>query len=229
MKKISFRCSTALLAGLLVAGSAALSSGCKDKSAPAPEAAEEQQAETPPEEKDEAEEEDESELVELSLTSSAFKDGEAIPSKYTCDGDNISVPLQWSDLPDGTQSVAVAMHDPDAPNGTVYHWGIWAIPSGVTQLEEGLAAEEQLQLSDPSEADQEVGVFQALNISEEPGYAGPCPPEGDEPHRYIFEVFALDEPGASFSEPPTVQALLEELRLDALATGQLIGTYQRQE
>lgn len=210
-----------LLAPLLVA-----SFGCETKSAPQ----EEETAEVKPAEeapKAEAKPSTEKSTNDIVLSSSAFKDGEAIPTKYTCDGDNLSVPLTWSNLPEGTESVAVVMHDPDAPNGTVYHWGIWTIPAAATGLPEGLPPSAEVALS--ISADTKVVASQSSNIAKTVGYTGPCPPEGDDAHRYIFEVFALDHPGTSFANTPTAEALLSELQTDANAHGTLTGTYQRQK
>jgi len=158
----------------------------------------------------------------IALTSSAFEDGGEIPSQFTCDGENLSVPLSWSNLPEGTQSVAVVMHDPDTAKGTLYHWGVWAIPAGVSELAEGQPATADLTVG-------EVTAFQSTNVGQKLGYTGPCPPAGDDAHRYIFEIFALDHPGTSFSAPPTAQALLSELQADAQAYGSLTGVYKRQK
>lgn len=158
----------------------------------------------------------------ITLSSSAFEDGGEIPAKFTCDGENISVPLSWSNLPEGTQSVAVVMHDPDTAKGTLYHWGIWAIPADLNQLPEGQATDAEVALGD-------VTVFQSTNVGQTLGYTGPCPPEGDEAHRYIFEIFALDHPGTTFTTPPSAQALLSELQADAQGRASLTGVYKRQK
>src|SRR5690554_239262 len=158
----------------------------------------------------------------IALSSSAFANGGEIPSKFTCDGENISVPLSWSNLPEGTQSVAVVMHDPDTAKGTLYHWGIWAIPADLNQLAEGQPTSAEVALGG-------VTAFQSTNVGETFGYTGPCPPEGDDTHRYIFEIFALDHPGTTFTTPPSAQALLSELQADAQARGSLTGLYKRQK
>lgn len=211
---------TLLLATCLIA-----SFGCDSKSEQkteeAPEAAETEEAP-----KAETKETPETALSDVEVTSSAFEDGAEIPVKYTCDGENISVPLAWSNLPEGTESVALVMHDPDAPDGTVYHWGVWAIPADANELAEDQPTEAEFSLSGAD--DSKVTVYQSTNAAEELGYTGPCPPEGDDAHRYIFEVFALDHPGTSFTKPPSAQALLSELQADAQARGSLTGLYKRQ-
>lgn len=141
----------------------------------------------------------------LEVSSDAFEDGGAIPSRFTCDGEDVAPPLTWSGLPEGTAQVAVSLTDPDAPGGTFVHW-LAVFPPG-----EGTDA--------PPEAE-------GRNDFDATGYRGPCPPEGDEPHRYVFTVHAsgvdLDlEPGFGPSE---LEGALEE---DPLATGRLAGTYGR--
>lgn len=213
---------TLLLAALLIA-SVGCDSKSEQKTEKKPEAAKTEEVEKP-----ETKPVADKKLAEVELKSSAFEDGAEIPAKYTCDGENASIPLTWSNLPEGTQSVALVMHDPDAPNGTVYHWGVWAIPAEIGELAEGQATEAQVSLIDSDAPDSKVSVYQSTNMAEKLGYTGPCPPEGDDAHRYIFEVFALDHPGTSFTEPPSAKVLLSELQADANARGQLTGLYTRQ-
>jgi Raf kinase inhibitor-like YbhB/YbcL family protein len=145
------------------------------------------------------------------LTSTAFADGAAIPTRYTADGANLSPPLAWSFLPDGTKSLALIVHDPDAPSGDFAHWVAWNIDPEPGGLGEGSPA--------PAEG---------ANGRGENGYMGPSPPPGHGTHRYFHELHALDsevdlEAGASREQ-------LEEL-LDGhiLGTARLIGTYERPE
>src|SRR4051794_38745599 len=109
------------------------------------------------------------------LTSTAFADGAPIPTKYTADGRNISPPLTWSFLPDGTRSLVLIVHDPDAPSGDLIHWLGWNIDPEPGGLGEGEAA--------PTEG---------VNGRGETGYMGPSPPPGHGPHRYFLDLHALD-------------------------------------
>src|SRR5215208_1635210 len=109
-------------------------------------------------------------MPEMELTSTAFADGAAIPVKHSCDGQNLSPPLAWSFCPEGTRSLALIVHDPDAPSGDFTHWLAWNIDPEPGGLGNGTMA--------PAEG---------LNGREEAGYMGPCPPPGDGPHRYFHE------------------------------------------
>jgi hypothetical protein len=111
----------------------------------------------------------------MKLTSSAFVDGGNIPSKYTCDGVNISPPLEISDVPEGTQTLALVMDDPDAPMGTFDHWLVWNIPKETREILEG---------TEPQ------GVQGRTDFGKL-GYGGPCPPFGT--HAYKFKLYALNK------------------------------------
>ena len=145
----------------------------------------------------------------LEVTSSAFRNNGAIPSEYTCEGSEISPPLSWSKVPAGTKSIALLVVDPDAPNGAFTHWLVTGIPPSTTSLDKGAALPR--------------GAVAAKNDRNHAGYTGPCPPAGM--HHYEFHVYALDirlptaMPRADF---------LGALRGHTLATGQLVGTYQKQ-
>ncbi len=150
----------------------------------------------------------------FTLTSTVFAQGESIPVRYTCDGEDISPPLQWDDLPEGTQSLALIMDDPDAPAGTWVHWVLYNIPADKRALSEGIPADREL----PD------GSRHGQNSWGRPGYGGPCPPSGT--HRYFFKMYALDtmldlDPGAS------KEALLKVMEGHVLAQAELMGTYQR--
>ena len=117
----------------------------------------------------------------FALTTTAFSVGGDIPKKYTCDGADLSPTLSWTDMPAGTQSLALIADDPDAPAGTWTHWVIWNIPAKLTGLAENVLKTEAL-------AD---GTRQGRNDFRRIGYGGPCPPAG-KPHRYFFKLYALD-------------------------------------
>jgi len=102
----------------------------------------------------------------IQITSTAFNEGESIPSKYTCDGEDISPPLKWSNFPQGTKSLALISDDPDAPVGTWVHWVIYNIPPTVTEFEEGI----------PTTKEVPNGAKQGMNDFKKIGYGGPCPP-----------------------------------------------------
>lgn len=151
----------------------------------------------------------------IELSSSAFKDGQPIPSQYTCDGKNISPPLGWKGAPPNTQSFALIVDDPDSPTGIWTHWTLFNVPSDISELVEDFA---KTPAAAPSAKD---GVNSFKNV----GYGGPCPPAG-KPHRYFFKLYALDitlnlQPGASRTE---IEAAMTK---HILAMGQLMGTYQR--
>lgn len=154
------------------------------------------------------------EKMEIKLTSPVFKEGEFIPKKYTCDGENVSPPLGWSGIPATTKSIALICDDPDAPMGTWVHWVIFNIPASVKRLNENIKIAKVL----------EDGTVQGNNDSRKIGYAGPCPPGGT--HRYFFKIYALDKriehtPGATKKE------LIKEMEGHILAEGKLMGKYSR--
>lgn len=151
----------------------------------------------------------------ITITSSAFKEGGMIPAKYTCDGQNISPPLQWAGAPKGTKSFALISDDPDAPIGIWVHWIMWNIPAEANQLPEGIPQVKKLQ----------DGSMQGLNSYPRCGYSGPCPPSGT--HRYYFKIYALD---AMLDLPAnsTKEDLLKAMKVHILAEGSLMGKYERQ-
>jgi Raf kinase inhibitor-like YbhB/YbcL family protein len=151
----------------------------------------------------------------LSLTSTAFKEGDKIPVKYTCDGQDISPPLAWDEPPQKAQAIAVIVDDPDAPSGVFTHWVLLNIPGNVRQLGEGVTVQERLQ----------NGALQGKNDFGRIGYSGPCPPRGSV-HRYRFTIYALDKP-LDLKPGVSKRQLLDAMKGHILAQGQLIGTYQR--
>lgn len=137
-----------------------------------------------------------------------------IPAKYTCDGDDVSPPLEWTGIPQGTKSLALICDDPDAPVGTWVHWVIWNIPATLNGLAEDVPPDPQL----PD------GSRQGISDFRRPGYGGPCPPSGV--HRYYFKVYALD---AMLELPSGTRKadLLKAMNGHILAEGQLMGKYRR--
>jgi Raf kinase inhibitor-like YbhB/YbcL family protein len=152
--------------------------------------------------------------TEIKLTSAAFKEGQLIPRTYTCEGVNISPPLDWSGVPKSAKTLAIICDDPDAPSGTWVHWVLYNLPADNIGLVENLPATEKLA----------AGGFQGKNDFEKIGYGGPCPPSGT--HRYFFKIYALD------SELPlkagaTKAELLKTMEGHIVLQGQLMGTYRR--
>lgn len=152
--------------------------------------------------------------TEMLITSSSFKEGGMIPAKYTCDGENISPPLEWSQIPEGTKSFALISDDPDAPAGDWVHWVLYNLPPSVTSLVENILKEKTL----------ENGAKQGINDFRKTGYDGPCPPGGT--HRYFFKLFALDTM-LEEKENMTKSDLLNVMKGHILSNAQLIGKYSR--
>jgi Raf kinase inhibitor-like YbhB/YbcL family protein len=149
----------------------------------------------------------------VSLSSAAFLDGGAIPEKYTCQGEDISPPLSWGELPAGTRSLALIVDDLDT-SSKFTHWVIFNMPSDIRELPESVSGRSVMS-----------GVLEGKNDFGKVGYGGPCPPSG-KAHRYRFALYALDitinlEAGASKGQ------LLDAVKGHILAQGELIGTYQR--
>jgi Raf kinase inhibitor-like YbhB/YbcL family protein len=153
--------------------------------------------------------------MNLQVTSSAFRDGQAIPKSFTADGTNASPPLQWGDPPDGTKAFALTAEDPDAPRGTWTHWVLFDLPADKRSLGEGV----------PPDGSLPDGTRQGGNDFGKLGYGGPSPPAG-KPHRYYFKLYALDAP---LNLPPgaTRKQVLAAMEGHVLAEGQLMGTYGR--
>ncbi|HVP36373.1 MAG TPA: YbhB/YbcL family Raf kinase inhibitor-like protein [Terriglobales bacterium] len=150
----------------------------------------------------------------MQLTSSAFKEGHSIPSKYTCDGKNVSPEMKWSNIPQDTKSLALIVDDPDAPRGTFVHWVLYDIPPSVTELKEGIPPDTQLS----------NGAKHGMPGFNRPGYGGPCPPSGT--HHYYFKLYALDFVPA-LAAGATKDELLKAMEGHILKMAQLMGTYKR--
>lgn len=154
----------------------------------------------------------------LTVTSSAFDEGEAIPARYTCTGEEISPPLAWSAPPDGTQSLALIMDDPDAPAGTWTHWVIYNLPPDTTSLDEAASSPNAAAYHLPEDAAQGQTSFRRAD------YGGPCPPSGT--HRYYFRVYALDA-RLNPTKPLDAKGLRAAMDGHLLAQGELMGTYKK--
>lgn len=155
------------------------------------------------------------EPISFSLTSTAFKNGEKIPRKYSCDGDNTSPMLSWNGTPNGTKSYAIILEDPDAPGGTFTHWILYDLPATASGLPEGAGKEGN---------SNEVSK-QGVNDFGHVGYGGPCPPEGT--HRYIFRLYTLDIPGLNLKGRATKDEVLKATMGHVISDTELIGIYSR--
>ena len=151
----------------------------------------------------------------LSLSSSAFQHGERIPVKYTCDGQDISPPLEWSNVPQGTQSLALIADDPDAPVGTWVHWVLYDLPGTKRQLPEDLSKTPDLT----------EGARQGRNDFGRFGYGGPCPPRGPA-HRYYFKLYALDVK-LNLKAGATKAQVEKAMKSHVLSEAELMGKYRR--
>ena len=154
------------------------------------------------------------EPMPFELTSSAFAQGEPVPVKYSCDGEDISPPLAWGEPPEGTQSFVLIMDDPDAPGGTWDHWIIFNIPANTYGLEEAL----------PVTGLNPGLISVAKNSWGRNDYGGPCPPGGT--HRYFFKLYALDTI-LSLDESASKRKVLAAMEGHILAEAELMGTYNR--
>ena len=148
-------------------------------------------------------------MSEFALESGSFEHAQAIPKRHTCDGEDLSPPLRWSNLPEGTRSLALVLDDPNAPGGVFTHWLAWGLDPAAEGLGEGEPA--------PREGQNDFGTT---------GYRGPCPPPGHGRHRYVFRLYALDaelDLGAGAAKAELEQAIEGHV----LTTAELVGTYER--
>lgn len=145
----------------------------------------------------------------MTIISPAFEPGEEIPVEYTCDGENLSPPLEFYDVPKNTKSLALILDDPDAPAGVFTHWVVWNISPETPEIEEGVPVS---------------GAVEGVNSAGRTGYTGPCPPTGT--HHYYFRLYALsdriDLPNSSTREE--LDVAMEDL---SLAEAEMMGTYGR--
>lgn len=155
------------------------------------------------------------ETMPLQLHSEAFDDGERIPDRHTCEGDDVSPPLAWEGVPEEAESVALVVDDPDAPGTVWVHWVVYGLGPQRDALPEGVAPDEEL-----------GDGLQGVNDFGDSGWGGPCPPPGDGEHRYRFHLYALDvEP--ALGPGATKEDVLEAAEGHVLADALLTGTYSR--
>jgi Raf kinase inhibitor-like YbhB/YbcL family protein len=155
-------------------------------------------------------------FMTLQLSSPAFRDGQAIPSLYTCEGRDASPPLTWSGAPAGTKSLVLIVDDPDAPDPkaprmTWVHWVVYDIRPGITAFQEGITGTPE-------------GARSGLNDWKRTGYGGPCPPIGR--HRYVHKLYALDRLLGDLGQPAKAE-VERAMKGHILAEAVLVGTYQK--
>jgi Raf kinase inhibitor-like YbhB/YbcL family protein len=158
-------------------------------------------------------------VMAVTIKSSAFGPGHAIPKQYTGDGKDLSPPLEWSGIPPGTKELALICDDPDAPTAEPWvHWVLYKIPPSTSVLPEGQPTSATLK--------EPAGALQGKNSWARIGYGGPAPPKGHGTHHYHFKLYALD---SGLDLPPAVdkKSLLNAMQGHVLAEGELVGTYQR--
>lgn len=157
----------------------------------------------------------EGEMSSFMLKSDAFTEGQALPAQFTCDGEDQSPPLNWSEPPDGTKSFALIVDDPDAPSGTFRHWAAFNIPASARDMPAGAG----------SQAAGEIA--QAKNDFGRLGYGGACPPPGHGPHHYRFKLFALDTDRLDLPADSTIEQVEAAAASHQIGRAELTGTYER--
>src|SRR5436190_9800215 len=149
------------------------------------------------------------------LTSPNFQEGESIPTSFTCDGNEQSPELTWTEQPGPTQSFILLMHDPDAPKGDFTHWVLWDIPGETQTLPKGAPLHS-------------IGVA-GKNSFDKLGYGGPCPPPGHGPHHYHFTLYALDIASLDLPEGSPRSNVEAAMRSHILEQSTLMGLFERKE
>jgi Raf kinase inhibitor-like YbhB/YbcL family protein len=147
----------------------------------------------------------------MNLASPAFENHAAVPKRFTCEGENVSPQLEWSEVPEGTQELVVTCIDPDAPTGPFAHWSVW----GLSPTTAGLA-----------EGEVPPGARQGLNGFGSRGYRGPCPPPGHGTHHYLFTLLALGSK-IDLAEGAAMGQLAAAIKGIAIDRAIVVGTYSR--
>ncbi len=145
------------------------------------------------------------EVKSMRLTSNDFKEGESIPAKFTCRGENINPHLAWDDVPEGVKSFALIVDDPDAPSGLWTHWLVKDIPSDVREIKQN-----------------SVPGNQVANDFGKEDYGGPCPPSGT--HRYLFKLYALNVEKLDVDNKGD---FYEQVEKNAIVEAELMGKYEK--
>ncbi len=151
----------------------------------------------------------------LTITSPAFRNGEAIPTRYTRDGENLSPPLEWRAAPPETKSFVLIVEDPDAPSGTFRHWAMYNIPISQIGLPEGASAQGLR------------GVGEGVNGFRNARYDGPQPPKGHGPHHYHFRLAALEVPRLDVPASAKAEDIWAKAQPHIIAEAEVVGIYER--
>ena len=149
------------------------------------------------------------------ISSPAFKNGEFIPVKYTCDGADISPPIKWENIPKGTKSLVLIVEDPDAPIGIFTHWIVYDIPANTEGIAENFPKKPEVK-----------GIKQGINDFGKIGYNGPCPPPG-KPHRSFFKLYALDKETLGIQAGASREKVINALNGHIIGATQIMGLYGR--
>ncbi|MFC1877221.1 YbhB/YbcL family Raf kinase inhibitor-like protein [Thermodesulfobacteriota bacterium] len=152
----------------------------------------------------------------LKLLSTEFNDGDGVPTKFTCEGDDVSPPLKWTNPPLDTKSFAIILEDPEdatAPGGVFTHWTIFNIPSDTMELAENFSAKGKVP----------KGAKEGKNDFEKIGYGGPCP-DGSGKHKYRFTIYSLDQK-LSLGSGISKTKLLESIQGHIIDQAELRGIY----
>jgi hypothetical protein len=152
----------------------------------------------------------------MQLSSSAFPGGAVIPRRFTCDGEDLSPPLEWHAAPPATRSFVLLCDDPDAPGGNWHHWAVYDIATEQEALAEGTG-----------HGSGAARLKQAINDFHRTGYGGPCPPHGHGRHRYHFRLLALSVDHLPVGAKPSCSEVERAARKSVIAEATLIGIYQR--
>jgi Raf kinase inhibitor-like YbhB/YbcL family protein len=147
----------------------------------------------------------------IRLKSPAFQPDARIPKRFTCDGEDTSPPLRWSRLPRGTLELALLMEDPDAPGGRLVHWSVYGIPPTIARVAEGEVP---------------LGAREGKTSFDGGKYGGPCPPQDDAPHRYVFALYALSA-RVGLGDGASPDQVRRAVRRRVIARGVLTGRYGR--
>lgn len=156
-------------------------------------------------------------VMSFRITSSDFKEGETMPKMFSCDGDDLSPELKWTDPPEGTKSFALIVEDPDAPVGTFTHWIVYDMPATFKELYRGIG----------NDIDLKDGIKEGVSDFGFRGYGGPCPPKGHGTHRYNFILRALDVATLGLPDSAKKNAVKEAMKGHVLGETRITGVYGR--
>ena len=153
----------------------------------------------------------------FSIMSADFKDGSTIPTRFSCDGDNLSPELSWKEPPAGTKGFSLLVEDPDAPRGTFIHWTIYDIPADWKGLQRGMTSSDGI----------EHGIKQGKTDFGNAGWGGPCPPRGHGRHRYVFTLKALNVSTLGLSNGAKKPDIDKALSAHVIGEAKITGVYER--